>query len=406
MIFMKYKIKYSDELRHYGVKGMKWGVRKEYEPVGRSRRSTPASKVSRGKTVVASRDVSIDDIRRSVEQKDREIERAHRNHDRIVEKARRTGKSAAEIEQEEESQKRLRLTDTQKKAIKIGAAVAGAALVTYGAYKYNARRRVGFDTNEKDYLPSFRGQDSGKTDFFRDSFGAEGYYAFSNSQENKQTINEMLTSSAGSWWKKLSKAEQDGISYYSTNAYTKMNNALWAAKGDDVSKYTDSATAAYIKAANSALEKASFPHPMICTQGLSMDNACSFLGCSREELIAAAKDSRAASKLIGAVNTNHGLFSTSTTSNSGFTGSVKYKVLTPKGAHAAFIEHISAYGDLSHPPKWDGKKSGGPPFSKEFETLFAAGSKFKTKGIQYNREGGFIEVALEYVLPNPDDYMD
>ena len=28
---------YNNELYHYGVKGMKWGVRKEYEPVGRKR---------------------------------------------------------------------------------------------------------------------------------------------------------------------------------------------------------------------------------------------------------------------------------------------------------------------------------------------------------------------------------
>lgn len=164
-----------------------------------------------------------------------------------------------------------------------------------------------------------------------------------------------------------------------------MNNALWAAKGQDISKFTDPITAKQIKAANSALQKASFPTSMVCTQGLSVKNACSFLGCSEDELYAAATNKSAASKLIGAVNTNHGLFSTSSTANSGFTGGVKYKVLTPKGAHAAFIEHISEYGDLPHPPKWNGKKSGGPPFSSEFETLFAAGSKFKTKGIQYNK---------------------
>lgn len=218
--------------------------------------------------------------------------------------------------------------------------------------------------------------------------------------EDMKTVNNMLTKPSSDWWNNLSSFEKKSITSYTGADYKKMNNALWAAKGGDVSKFTDLLTAMKIKAANNALKKASFPESMVCTQGLTLKNACAFLNCSEEDLLSAAKNPASASKLIGAVNTNHGLFSTTSLADSsaGFSGGVKYKVLTPKGAHAAFVEHISHYGDLKHPPMWDGKKVGGPPFSSEFETLFAAGSKFKTKAIQYNNAGGFIEVALEYVF--------
>lgn len=377
---------YATELSHHGVKGMKWGVRKEYKPVGR-----------KSSSVLNKRSISINDIKKSVISKDKELENDHKNHDRIIKKAERTGKSAAEIEQEESPHKGL--SDNQKKAIAIGAAVTVAALATYGAYKYTSIRRNDSSRTESLMLKTFTHSDSGKTDFIRNAFSDCGEYsAFSNTPQNKIAVNNLLTESSGTWWNRLSHAEKNGITTYSGNAYTKMNNALWAAKGDDIYKYTDSKTAAQIMSANNALRKASFPTSMVCTQGLSVKNACSFLGCSEDELYKAALNKGRGSKLIGAVNTNHGLFSTSTTSNSGFSGGVKYKVLTPKGAHAAYIEHISKYGDLPHPPMWNGKKSGGPPFSKEFETLFAAGSKFKTKGIQYNESGGFIEVALEYIF--------
>ena len=399
---MKYKIIYSNELCHHGVKGMKWGVRKEYVPKGRK---SAKDKVTLGKQAFRKASISSSEIRKTVREKDLANKKAQENHNRIVKKARETGKSAAEIEQEESSHKRLQLTDKQKKAIAIGAVVAGTALVAYGVYKlktrHDARQLELMLWNEEaskmdaliDWDPSPLVK-TGDTSFLKNAFAGSDYNVFTSSQSDKAAVDKLMSKETGKWWNSLSKTEKMGVETYSGSLYTEMNNALWSAKGKNIDDYAPPHIAGAIKAANSALSKSSYPETMVCTQGLSAEKAAKFLGISEADLYVAAKNPKAASKLIGAVNTNHGLFSTSTNN-----GGVKYKVLTPKGAHAAFIEHVSNYGDLPHPPSWNGKSSGGPPYSNEFETLFEAGSKFMTKGIQWNREGGYIEVALEYVFP-------
>lgn len=132
-----------NELYHYGVKGMKWGVRKKYEPVGRS---------------------SVTNINKRVKDNDDRNEIAHRNHDRIIEKSKRTGKSAAQIEQEEYSAKKLKLTSKQKKMIVAGGIVAGTALAVYGM------RRIRVETDglgpglEIDTSP---GPKTAASDFFK-----------------------------------------------------------------------------------------------------------------------------------------------------------------------------------------------------------------------------------------------
>lgn len=98
---------YSPELYHYGVMGMRWGHRKQ----------RPVSMV------------------RTFGQGITNLKNADKK--RMLSNSKSTAKAAGKIisRKIKENNPWNKLSDKQKKAVKIGAAVAGAALLTYGSYK-------------------------------------------------------------------------------------------------------------------------------------------------------------------------------------------------------------------------------------------------------------------------------
>lgn len=115
---------YSPELYHYGVMGMRWGHRKQ----------RPVSMV------------------RTFGQGITNLKNADKK--RMLSNSKNTAKAAGKIisRKIKENNPWNKLSDRQKKVVKIGAAVAGAALLTYGAYKLKKGMAYRHEAKIKDML--------------------------------------------------------------------------------------------------------------------------------------------------------------------------------------------------------------------------------------------------------------
>ena len=123
---------YTNELYHHGVKGQKWGVRHfqnkdgSYKP-GAEGRYDGDGKISRAIKGVKS-GLSVRKKNHTLSSENKKL--ASQNKKLVAQNKKLSDKS-----KEEKEGKKFELSDRQKKAIKIGAAVAGTALAAYGAKK-------------------------------------------------------------------------------------------------------------------------------------------------------------------------------------------------------------------------------------------------------------------------------
>ena len=144
----------EDELMHYGVKGMKWGVRRRqlnkagYNDLLNKRNQSINKYMTTKKQAKATIKTAKSDIRtanRSIKTAKRTLVKENRKFNQDYENLRYTNRKNMEAEkkaykaEKKAAKEAYKQTDEYKakraKALKVGVAVAGTALAAYGAYK-------------------------------------------------------------------------------------------------------------------------------------------------------------------------------------------------------------------------------------------------------------------------------
>lgn len=126
----------NNYLAHYGVKGMKWGVRRAKDPVlGEKKAAYKQAKKDYNKSYSEAYKYSSRHPVGQWASKKKSAE-ADRRWEDAIDKAGKLNTAKSEYKQaKKDARNTPEAKAARKKALKVGAAVAGTALAAYGAYK-------------------------------------------------------------------------------------------------------------------------------------------------------------------------------------------------------------------------------------------------------------------------------
>lgn len=137
---------YDCELYHYGVPGMKWGVRHDYVPVGRSP-SNSVSDVREPTPSINSKLTSKKKIQNRVDKGSDISSQIMNSNGGQKHKNRKMPAKQSDDKLQDGRPNRHKLTDKQKKIIVAGAAIAATGLAAYGYYRI---KRINGDKYKRD----------------------------------------------------------------------------------------------------------------------------------------------------------------------------------------------------------------------------------------------------------------
>lgn len=287
---------YPDYLMHHGVKGMRWGHRKKYEPHPRNNKYNKE-------------ELSYD------------------------------------VDGLEEAKLKEQRKERRKKIIKIGLGITAGLLVAYGAYKISQMgvetSSVVSTTNQKKNLSKAetklkemeKAGDFGNAKVHTEAFSGDIY-------NRAHLYDSKLVNS-------LSKNEKDAIVDYTGMGYKHMNGYLRASDKEAFKKSITPKNSFYapdheayqrkIKDMTNALEKSSLKEDVVVHRGIG-GSLSKMLGVDKEAL----NNRDFQNSLRGTVFTEKGFFSSGGSTKDCF-GGVKIHAKVPKGSKGMYVAPISQF---------------------------------------------------------------
>lgn len=214
--------------------------------------------------------------------------------------------------------------------------------------------------------------------------------------EPKQEIHDTLVENSGEEWKKASDKEKEGIVGYTSNDYTKINNALYSENTAEMieNDWKPDALKREIEGATDYLDKCSTKTDVWAQRGTKQEYAPDILGISQDEF-----NKRLANNdwddLIGSTTVQEGFLSTSPRKGASYTGNLVLNMYIPSGSHASYVEPFSVYGE-GPGISWDGSKetTNQKGIFGEFEMIVQRGSTFKITKIEVKNGIMYVDVDV------------